>query len=160
MDWGRQEDTDWTTGTWVKGVNSPRVPNGSVPWDCAAAAEPPESDGIARHGPALLRVHVSHLLPSPTNAPTNAHPVPSPNQSVGATGDTPLMAAAGAGHREITALLIERGAVINYMNSKGFTALMRAAMHGNMDVVTLLCTCGADPTLVRTPASPCTPRRT
>jgi len=73
---------------------------------------------------------------------------------VGFTGDSALMAAAGAGNLELTLLLVERGANVDYMNSKGFNALMRAAMHGHLEVVAALCRCGADPTLVR-PAGAC-----
>jgi ankyrin repeat protein len=72
----------------------------------------------------------------------------------GSSGDTPLAAAAGAGRRELLLLLVDRGAHLDWMNAQGFTAVMRAALAGHMDTVVALCTCGADPTLVRHPHGP------
>ena len=56
------------------------------------------------------------------------------------------MAAASAGHLELVLLLVDRGAAVNYMNAMGFSAVMRAALHGHAQIVAALCRLGADPT--------------
>ncbi len=59
------------------------------------------------------------------------------------------MAAAGNGNQELVSLLLSRGANIDFINKRGFTALMRATFNGHQHVVQLLCDQGAVVTLVR-----------
>lgn len=57
---------------------------------------------------------------------------------------TPLMAAAGGGHREAAAFLLDYGADVNRQEEHGFTPLILAAMLGHDDVLALLIERGAD----------------
>ena len=57
--------------------------------------------------------------------------------------ETPLINVA-ASNFEIAKLLIENGADINAKNWEGFTALMRAAKYGQIDILKLLLEKGAD----------------
>lgn len=51
---------------------------------------------------------------------------------------TPVITAAGCGSKHILEYLIAKGANLNYQNSKGETALIRAAANGRIDNVKLL----------------------
>jgi hypothetical protein len=59
---------------------------------------------------------------------------------------TPLCRAARHG-REIVSLLVEHGAAVNHQNANGWTPLMSAVWHGNVEVVRLLLERGANPKL-------------
>ena len=64
----------------------------------------------------------------------------------GAADNTPLFIAAGEGDLELTQLLIDKGADVNYrMDSMAFTALHRAAASGSVEVTELLLKHGAKP---------------
>ena len=67
------------------------------------------------------------------------------HDSKGTTGITPVMLAAGNGHKEIVAMLIAAGAFINVQDSDGKTALILAASRGHKDVVKLLLENKANP---------------
>ncbi|CAI8055803.1 Ankyrin repeat domain-containing protein 50, partial [Geodia barretti] len=56
---------------------------------------------------------------------------------------SPLGIAAGKGHTEIVEKLISAGAVINYQNKNGATALFVASKKGHLEVVRLLLESGA-----------------
>jgi ankyrin repeat protein len=60
-----------------------------------------------------------------------------------ATGETPLMAASLAGHSELVAVLIKRGAKIGARNDRGLTALDAASYAGDLQSVQLLVQAGA-----------------
>jgi len=59
-------------------------------------------------------------------------------------GATPLIVAAGNGHKKIVDLLIIEGANVNAANDHGDTALHRAAYNGNKTIFEKLITEGAD----------------
>jgi ankyrin repeat protein len=59
-------------------------------------------------------------------------------------GDTPMHAAAGKGHTEIVALLLEHGADANVRDQNGQAPLHDAASNGHFQVVRLLLAKGAD----------------
>ena len=58
------------------------------------------------------------------------------------------MAAAGNGHVDVVARLIEVGANVNFQNRDGITALMRAAENDHLNVAELLIARGADVNLL------------
>ncbi len=60
-----------------------------------------------------------------------------------ATGETPLILAALAGHIEIVRLLISRGVDVQARNKKGLTPLHAAAYGGRVDIAVLLIEKGA-----------------
>ncbi|MEZ0230373.1 MAG: ankyrin repeat domain-containing protein [Planctomycetota bacterium] len=60
---------------------------------------------------------------------------------------TPLMLAAASGHRDMVALLLERGADPNSKSAIGLTALIRACEFGDIAAVKLLLAAGADPSV-------------
>jgi len=62
----------------------------------------------------------------------------------------PLHSAAAIGSTEICRLLLEAGAEVDAQQHGGFTALMSAALHGNMPLVELLLEHGADPLIEST----------
>ena len=51
------------------------------------------------------------------------------------SGGTALGVAAFQGHRELASLLVKKGSKVNAVNSKGYNALMLAAIHGHGDIV-------------------------
>jgi len=59
-------------------------------------------------------------------------------------GQTALMLAAHAGHREVVETLIAHGADLNITAKFGLSALMLAIVSGHTDVVRLLANAGAD----------------
>jgi hypothetical protein len=59
-------------------------------------------------------------------------------------GDTPLLWAAGFGHKEVAALLIAKGADVNAKDDTGMTPLNYAAIGGHTEVTELLIAKGAD----------------
>ena len=59
----------------------------------------------------------------------------------------PLHSAAAACSVVIARLLLERGAPVNAPQGGGFTPLMEAALNGQMELIELLLSSGADPTL-------------
>lgn len=59
------------------------------------------------------------------------------------TGETPLIAASLAGHSELVAALIKRGAKIGARNDRGLTALDAASYAGELQSVQLLIRAGA-----------------
>lgn len=59
-------------------------------------------------------------------------------------GDSALMRAAQAGHRDVVALLLAKRAKPNWANKEGLTALHLAAQNGQDAVVTMLLDAGAD----------------
>jgi ankyrin repeat protein len=66
----------------------------------------------------------------------------------GKDGETPLCAAAKAGHLEIVIFLVDAGADVNGLSAKGGAPLHFAAHFGRRDVVEYLLGAGADPDLV------------
>jgi ankyrin repeat protein len=60
-------------------------------------------------------------------------------------GNTPLYTAAGGGHADVVAALIQYGADVNLASSNGATPLQAATMRGHRDVVELLLDAGAAP---------------
>jgi ankyrin repeat protein len=62
----------------------------------------------------------------------------------GTYGNTALIHAAAGGHREIVALLLDKGANIETSNHSRRTALVAAAIRDRRDVVLLLLERGAD----------------
>ena len=60
---------------------------------------------------------------------------------------TPLLIAARNGLTNIVSLCLQRGSDVNYADSSGNTALQNACAYGHMEVIKLLLTNGADPTL-------------
>jgi hypothetical protein len=65
----------------------------------------------------------------------------------GNDAETPLIAAAGAGHEAIVALLLSRECELNARTASGWTALMRACNAGEIGCTRLLLDAGADPAL-------------
>lgn len=65
--------------------------------------------------------------------------------SVDGLGDQPIHHAARNGDTEIVLLLIEAGADVNAINSRGHTVLYCAGGHGHLETVKLLLGHGADP---------------
>ena len=59
-------------------------------------------------------------------------------------GDTPLLWAAGFGHKEVAALLIAIGADVNAKAEEGWTPLHDAARGGHKEIAELLIAKGAD----------------
>ena len=57
---------------------------------------------------------------------------------------TPLMIAAILGNLEVVKILLENGAVVDYIDNNGLTALMLAARNGQLPVAELLLSNGAD----------------
>ena len=70
---------------------------------------------------------------------------PSLVQSKDVDGYTPLHHAAIGGHAEVVEVLIESGAKLDGVGSRGETALFLASSAGNAEVVELLAKNGADP---------------
>ena len=68
----------------------------------------------------------------------------------GHDGSTPLYHAVSRGHIEVARLLLEHGARVDAVNSKGWSCLMNAAYFGRDDIVKLLLQHGADPDITRT----------
>jgi uncharacterized protein len=66
-----------------------------------------------------------------------------------AYGDTALMLASKSGNEQITQLLLEHGADINFMDAWGNFALAEAVLQNHENVVRLLLDRGADPHFVR-----------
>ncbi|MCA9194835.1 MAG: ankyrin repeat domain-containing protein [Planctomycetales bacterium] len=62
----------------------------------------------------------------------------------GRFNETPLLAAARAGHQEIVELLLNSGANINYQDNDNFSPLTAAARAQKWSIVHLLATRGAD----------------
>jgi len=58
---------------------------------------------------------------------------------------SPLMSAAGSGHAEVVALLLQYGAEVEYRDRNGDRALLRAAQNGHAEAVRLLLEAGAAP---------------
>lgn len=52
--------------------------------------------------------------------------------------ESPLTLATCGGHKELAALLIERGANLEEVNDEGYTSLMEAVREGDKDMVSLL----------------------
>ena len=67
-------------------------------------------------------------------------------------GQTALMLAAGAGHRELVETLIAHRANLNITAKFGLSALMLAVVAGNVEVARLLAKAGADLSLLGTGA--------
>lgn len=65
-------------------------------------------------------------------------------QAADERGVTPLFMAAKHGHRDVVALLLERGATVNPARQDGVTPLFIVAQEGQRDVVALLLEKGAD----------------
>jgi len=59
-------------------------------------------------------------------------------------GQTALMLAAHAGHREVVAALVEHGAALDVTAKFGLSALMLAVVAGHAEVVRLLARAGAE----------------
>ena len=64
--------------------------------------------------------------------------------SLGDSGETPLILAILNGHNDVAAFLVEQGADIQARNRGGFTPLHAAAYVGNLDIAELLVAEGAD----------------
>ena len=60
-------------------------------------------------------------------------------------GATPLIVAVTNNRADLTELLLDRGAEVNSANNDDRTAPIQAAMRGNLRIVQLLLTRGADP---------------
>ena len=77
----------------------------------------------------------------PMQAP--AAPLGSPKECSDARVQTPLMAAAANGHREVAELLLAAGADVHVRNIDGWTALTFAAAAGHAAIIELLLLHGA-----------------
>jgi ankyrin repeat protein len=60
-------------------------------------------------------------------------------------GKTPLMCAAESGRTEIAKLLLESGAIVEFQNKRGETALYYAVVEKHVEIVRILLEAGADP---------------
>lgn len=69
-------------------------------------------------------------------------------------GQTPLIAAAGAGQAAVVRLLIKNGAKVDRTDSQSLTPMMHAAWHGHNDVVEILLNHGAAPNVRKDELSP------
>jgi ankyrin repeat protein len=67
--------------------------------------------------------------------------------SKNSTGFTALTGALAGSHREITRLLLQKGANPNHRYEAGFTPIMTAAEGGDVETVKLLLSFGADPSV-------------
>eukprot|EP00126_Sphaerothecum_destruens_P009387 Sdes_comp20496_c0_seq1m14941 len=66
------------------------------------------------------------------------------NSTSGRSLQTPLHKTAKYGHLKCAEYLIENGAKLEIVDSEGRTPLAIAALHGEMDIIALLCTKGAN----------------
>lgn len=95
----------------------------------AAAAEDDDRNPLHRAASAGQINLVRQLLET-----TNAYPIDLPDS----LGWTPLIIAASAGHREVVAYLVERGANVQAVTANSQSALHFACGKGHLEVVKLL----------------------
>jgi ankyrin repeat protein len=101
--------------------------------ECARADGSPSSDNQVHHSPELLvDMFLKHGAIVDLNRPSWQ-------------GQTPLIAAAGAGRVAIVKVLLDAGAKVNQPDIHKLTPLMHAAHHGHVEVAQALLINGAQP---------------